>query len=375
MKRIFSKGVPRVLAALFTAAFFMSFLFAGTASPVFVSDASELIDELNIAAASGDETTIYYLAGTSVIELTGSTVTVPANVTIDLSTSGGTLRVSDGALDVYGIIAGGALEISGGTLMREYGSSITATITASGTGTVRGARVLSLENLDPASGESIVSITYAGEATPDVSGYIARDATGVIYPKMTGTNYSSYKTIETVITDAGHVFRLGTANADQLSLAYLLTYGGLEGATLDTLNPSSYTASDAAILLNNPEKEGFIFLGWTCDALGITVPADEMVIPQGTSGNLTLIANWTPDPAAGGRSGGTSSFSGSETTTSEDAATQQESAATTDTATQQSASSSRRTRVASSSTKVTFTGGSESVIPTLESVRGQTLPW
>ncbi len=377
MKRIFSRGVPRVLAALFAAAFFMSFMFAGTASPVFVSDASELIDELNIAAASGDETTIYYLAGTSVIELSGSTVTVPANVTIDLSTSGGTLRVSGGALDVFGIIGGGALEISGGTLMREYGSSITATITASGTGTVRGARTLSLENLDPASGESIVSITYTGETVPDTSSYVAQKATGVIYPKLTGVNYSSYKTIETVVTDAGHVFRLGTKYIDQLSLAYLLTYGGLEGASLDTLNPVSYTASDAAIFLNNPRKEGFLFAGWTCDKLGITVPASEMVIPEGTTGNLTLIANWEEDPFSGGGGGGGGGSGSSGTddsaTDTEDAAAQQEAAAAADTtATQQSA---QRTRVASSSTKISFSSDVDTALPTVESVRGNSLPW
>ena len=246
-------------------------------------------------------------------------------------------------------------------------------------GRVRGARVLSLENTDPADGETIVSITYAGEATPDMSGYIARCAAGMIYPKTTGTNYSSYKTIDTVITDAGHVFLLGTANVDQLSMSYLLVYGGLEGATLDLMNPSSYTASDASIQLNNPKKDGYLFLGWTCDALGMTVPANEMVISQGTSGSLTLIANWELDPAAGGRSGGSSSFSGSSGTTaiaSEDAATLQEAAAAMDNAAvQQSTSSTQRTRVASSSTKVTFTSETETVMPTLESVRGRTLPW
>lgn len=378
MKHGYFKTYARVLAALALAVFMLGLSFAATSSPaiVYVGTAGELTAALEDAGISGESTVIYFNADTAVIELGGSAA-VPSNVTIDLSANSGTLRIaSGGALDVAGVIAGGALEAAGGTLVRESGSSITAAITVSGGGAVRGARVLSLENLDPADGEVIVSITYAGETAADTSGYIARSATGVIYPKMTGTNYSSFKIIETVVTDAGNVFRLGTANVDQLSLSYLLVYGGLEGATLDTLNPSSYTASDAAILLNNPEKEGFLFLGWTCEALGVTVPADELVIPQGTNGSLTLIANWAEDPAAGGRSGGSGSISGSGTTTSDDAATLQEAAAVTDTAaTQQSTSASRRTRVASSSTKVTFTSETEAVMPTLESVRGQSFPW
>lgn len=378
MKQGVFKSFTRALGALALAVFMLGLSFAATSTPVvvYVGSESELTAALDDARVSGEETIIYFNAGTTVIGLSGSAA-LAANVTLDLSVNSGTLRIaSGGVLDVAGIIAGGAIEAAGGTLVRESGSSITAAITVSSGGAVRGSRVLSLENIDPADGETIVSITYAGEATADVSGYIARSATGVIYPKMTGTNYSSYKTIETVATDAGHVFRLGTANVDQLSLSYLLVYGGLEGATLDTLNPSSYTASDAAILLNNPKKDGFVFLGWTCDALGITVPADEMVIPQGTSGSLTLIANWELDPAAGGRNGGSSSFSGSSgMTASDDAATLQEAAAAADTAATQSTSSTRRTRVASSSTKVTFTGGAESVMPTLETVRGQTFPW
>jgi uncharacterized repeat protein (TIGR02543 family) len=374
MKRILIKRAPRMLAASFATVFLMGLSFAGAESPVLVSSATDLTNELNIAASSGDATTICYSAGTSAIELSGSVVTVPANVTIDLSTSGGTLRVSGGVLDVSGVIAGGAVEVSGGTLIREYGSSITAAITVSGGGAVRGARVLSLENLDPASGESIVTLTYAGETLADSTGFVTKSAGGVIYPKLTGANYSSYKTIETVVTDAGHVFLLGTKNTDQLSLAYLLAYGGLEGATLDVLNPSSYTASDAAILLNNPKKEGFLFLGWTCDALGVTVPADEMVIPEGTRGNQTIIANWAEDPSSG-RGGGSGSISGSGTAASGDAATQQEEAAAADTASTTTQSSSRRTRVASSSTKVSFTSETEAAMPTLESVRGESFPW
>lgn len=375
MKHIFSGRIPRTMLALVAAICMVVLSFAGTASPVtvFVGNASELSGALDDARTSGDATIIYLTAGTSTIDLSGSTISIPANVTLDLSTSSGTLTVgSGGVLDVSGSISGGAISVSGGTLVREGGSNITATITTSGGGAVRGARVLSLENLNVSSGETITSITYAGESSADTSSYVTRAATGVVYVKLAGTNYSSYQTIETVMTDAGHIFRLGTKYNDTLSLAYSLTYGGLTGATLDELNPTSYTASDAAILLNNPAKDGFAFVGWTCDALGVTVPTDEMVIPEGTTGELTFIAMWMEAPGTGG--GKTSgSVSSSSSSTTEDAATQQEAAAAAEQAT--TTQSVRRTRTASSSTKVNFTSEVEAVMPTIATVRGNSFPW
>ena len=376
MNQTRSNPLPRARAALLLAVLMMSLCFAGTSSStVMVSSADELTAALNTAATSGDATVIYYAAGTSVIELSSYT-TIPSNVTLDLSAGGGVLRVS-GVLGVGGVISGGAIEVTGGTLLRESGSSITATITTSGGGVVRGARVLTLENLSTSGSETISAISYAGESSADTSTYVTRAATAVLYVKMIGSNYSSYKTIETVVTSAGNIFRLGTKYTDTLSLTYALTYGGLTGAQLTALNPTSYTASDAATLLNNPTKEGFVFAGWTCDALGATVPQEKMVIPEGTTGALTFIAMWVEAPAGGVMSGGTLSGSGTGTgtETGDDAEAQQEEAANQEQAdTEQQ--STRRTRTASSSTKVDFTSDVDAVVPTIESLsQNQSFPW
>ena len=368
----------RALTAVLLAILLMSFGFAGTSSPdtVMVASADELTAALSSAATSGKTTIIYYAPGTSEIDLGGS-VSIPSNVTLDLSTTGGTLKVtSGGALSVSGVLSGGAVEAAGGTLIRQFGSSITATITTSGSGVVRGARVLTLENFDPASSESVTAIRYAGESSTDTSAYVTRAATGILYVKMTGSNYSSYQTIESVSTSADNVFRLGTKYTDTLSLAYLLNYGGLTGASLAALNPSTYTASDAAIQLNNPTKDGFTFAGWTCEALGVTVPQEKMVIPEGTTGDLTLIANWVEAPAGGGMSGGSGGGSGSSTaaTTTEDAATQQDTAAAQEQASTGS-QSSRHTKTASSSTKVSFSSDVETTVPSISRTQKQSFPW
>ena len=371
MKMQTNNPFPRVLAALLLAVFLFGLGFAGTATDtVLVASADELIAALNDAAASGNTTIIRYAAGTSAIQLSVSAA-IPSNVTLDLSTGGGTLRAAaGGVLDVAGFIIGGGVEVSGGTLLREFGSSITATVTTSGTGVVRGARVLTLENLSPTSTESITAVSYAGESGADTGAYVARAATAVLYVKMTGSNYSSYKTIETVVTDAGNVFCLGSKYTDTLSLAYALTYGGLTGASLSALNPVRYTASDAAILLNNPSKDGFVFAGWTCEQLGVTVPLEEMVIPEGTKGELTFIAIWAEAPSGGGKGGGSSSGS-----TQQDAQEQQDAAAQ-EQAQTQTQQSGRRTRTASSSTKVTFSSDVDTVVPTLETARkSDSFPW
>ncbi len=375
MKRNSIGSVRRTLTSLLLVALLMSVGFAGVASDtVAVANAEELSTALSNAATSGNTTTIYYAAGTSQIEVSGA-LSVPSNVTIDLSSSGGTLLISSGGvLSVGGVISGGAIEVSGGTLLRAFGSSITSTITTSSGGIVRGARVLTLENLSATSAETIVAISYAGETIADMSSYITGAATGVIYGKMAGSNYSSYKTIETVVTSAGNIFRLGTKYTDTLSLSYSLTYGGLTGASLSTLNPSSYTASDAAIELTNPIKDGFTFAGWTCEALGVTVPQEKMVIPEGTTGELTFIAMWVEAPAGNGGKTIGGSGSNAAATTTDDAATQQQSAATQEQAAT-GTQSTRRTRTASSSTKVSFTSDQPAALPSVATVSGKTFPW
>jgi len=375
MKRNSIGSIWRTLTALIMVALLMSVGFAGVSpDTVTVANAEELSTALSNAATSGNTTIIYYAPGTSQIEVSGA-LSVPSNVTIDLSSSGGTLLISSGgALSVGGVITGGAIAVSGGTLLRAFGSSITSTITTSSGGVVRGARVLTLENLSATSAETIVAISYSGETIADTSSYSTGAATGVIYAKMAGSNYSSYKTIETVVTSAGNIFRLGTKYTDTLSLSYALTYGGLTDASLSTLNPSSYTASDAAIELTNPTKDGFTFAGWTCEALGVTVPQEKMVIPEGTTGELTFIAMWVEAPAGGGGKAGGSSSGSAAATTTDDAAAQQESAATQEQAAT-GTQSTRRTRTASSSTKVSFSSEQTTTIPSVVSVSEKTFPW
>ncbi len=365
----------RAAVALLAAILLLCLCFAGGSSPFTVTDTSGFLSALSSASGESSAQLIFFTDSSTVVDLSSGTYTIPSNVTIQLN--GGTLRLSGATLYVAGTISGGALDVAGGTLARS-GGSITATITVSGSGTVRGARVLSLENLDPHSGESIVSLSYAGESGGDATSFVTKAATATIYPKMTGSGFASYKEIESVTTDAGNVFRLGTKHRDTLSLAYTLVYDGLAGASLPSLNPSSYTASDAAILLVNPTRDGYVFDGWTCLALGVTKPTVSMVIPEGTTGALALVANWSESALLTKLTGmsGISDSSGAvasaaQETAANDAAAQQEQAAAQDTA----ATTARRVKTASSSTKVSFTSEVNTALPSITSVESKSFPW
>lgn len=366
MKRI--RSIVLCAAALLLAAG-LWFGSAGTAkaAPDTVSSASELADALAAAETAGTSVTIAFSPGAA-ITVSGP-LTIPANVTLDLS--GGSLIVSSGTVLVNGAIVNGAADVAGGTLVRAAGCGIAATLTASG-GAVRGARSLTLENLDPLSAETVVSITYAGASDADKSGFVTLPANGVLYPLMTGSNYASFRAIESVTTTAA-VYRLGTRNAGTLSREYAISYDGVSGATFKAANPASYTASDAAVTLNSPAREGYTFAGWTCAALSITTPVPTAVIPEGTVGALVFTANWTPAQGGfGGGSGGLSSQGAASDADDSEAKTQPEATAA---PTDESAQATPRIGRGTSSTKVTFSSDVDAMLPALEITSAPAFPW
>ena len=84
---------------------------------------------------------------------------------------------------------------------------------------------------------------------------------------------------------------------------YLISYE-LNGGEVRTENPESYTIETESFTLNNPEKLGYTFVGWT-GSNGETAEK-EVTIEKGSTGNKEYIANWkvgeytiTYDPAEG----------------------------------------------------------------------------
>ena len=80
------------------------------------------------------------------------------------------------------------------------------------------------------------------------------------------------------------------------TINYSITYNGIEGATFATANPTSYTVENNDIMLVNPTKDGYTFLGWTYD--GQTEPVETATIPKGSTGTKEFTANWKQELGA-----------------------------------------------------------------------------
>ena len=74
-------------------------------------------------------------------------------------------------------------------------------------------------------------------------------------------------------------------------IEYTITYNNMAGATNNVNNPATYTIADSTITLADPTKNGYTFGGWYSDS---TLENSVTTIPQGSTGNKTLYAKWTP---------------------------------------------------------------------------------
>jgi len=135
-----------------------------------------------------------------------------------------------------------------------------------------------------------------GTVTPnklvtDTTGRLARLPT----PEKRGYSFDGWFTSETGGTrvTAGATGTVFTSDiviyARWTITTYTITYY-LDGGTVSTTNPTSYTVETPTFTLNNPTKTGFKFTGWT-DENGST--QTTVIIANGSLGNKSYAANWT----------------------------------------------------------------------------------
>ncbi|MBP5628868.1 MAG: InlB B-repeat-containing protein, partial [Bacteroidaceae bacterium] len=127
--------------------------------------------------------------------------------------------------------------------------------------------------------------TGSGSNVLTFKGTIGNSATG----SLNITGYSG------TITDlAGNNFA-GTITGSNLctldaSYAYTINYD-LDGGSVATANPTTYTYETATFTLNNPTRTGYTFDGWT-GSNGTTASTDVQ-IAQYSHGDKSYTANWT----------------------------------------------------------------------------------
>ena len=72
---------------------------------------------------------------------------------------------------------------------------------------------------------------------------------------------------------------------------YSISYE-LAGGTVATTNPDNYTIESETFTLINPTRTGYEFSGWT--GTGLDAASTNVTIVQGTTGNRSYTATWTP---------------------------------------------------------------------------------
>ena len=343
-----------------------------------VADADELGAALAAAALTPSVPSVLTFSGS--ITTTGS-VSVPSYVTIDLN--GNTWTVSRSTLTLSGSISGGTLSLQGtaaapAALIPGSGAQYPAPV-LNAYGAVRRAASLQLENAS-AGTETVLGLAYADGGT-DATAYVQKSVTGGAVSVYAVADGGGTKAVVSVETTEG-VYRLGTANTGTLSRTYAITYN-LDGGALPSgsaANPGEYTASDGSVTLTNPEKQGFVFAGWSGTGLDPD-PANNMRVTltfAGMSGGISLTANWQQQSPGGGGAGrggmgGTSAGDAAESTESDaDVETSADAGQTGG----QTAQSTVRIPRGSSSTKVTFTGETSAVMPVAEPAAAKRpFPW
>ena len=101
------------------------------------------------------------------------------------------------------------------------------------------------------------------------------------------------------ISEDNAAFNDGSATITA-SYDYRISYN-LDGGTVTTPNPTTYTSANEDITLNNPTRDGWTFIGWT----GTDLDDAQMsvTIPQGSTGHRHYTATWTTDELATDASG------------------------------------------------------------------------
>ena len=86
-------------------------------------------------------------------------------------------------------------------------------------------------------------------------------------------------------------FNDGTATITA-DYSFTISYN-LDGGTVATPNPTTYTSASSDITLNNPTRAGWTFAGWT--GTGLVGAQMTVTIAQGSTGHRHYTATWTAD--------------------------------------------------------------------------------
>ncbi len=130
------------------------------------------------------------------------------------------------------------------------------------------------------------SATYTIESS-DIK-LSAPTRTGYTFAGWTGTDLSEATTSVTIASGStGDREYTATWTINNYTISY-----NLNGGTVATENPATYTIESDAITLVNPTRTGYTFAGWTVTDL--SEATTSVTIASGSTGDREYTANWTP---------------------------------------------------------------------------------
>ena len=135
---------------------------------------------------------------------------------------------------------------------------------------------------------SSFNVTMTAEAGYELTSLTQEDLTEPTDPALQeifvgNDGFTNPFTIETALNhDLSYV-------ATFAPITYNITYD-LDGGTLATVNPATYTIESEAITLNNPTKTGYTFAGWTGPDL--SEATKSVTIAKGSMGARAYTATW-----------------------------------------------------------------------------------
>lgn len=179
-------------------------------------------------------------------------------------------------------------------------SSDESVATVSETGVVTAKKLGTATITATASVDNTVSATCEVTVTGFVNSETAETADGYTAPtvKNTNTEPGEYKLIPSSGTATNYSFEYveGTLKIDLpiFTISYELNDGELENGKT---NPDNYTQKSEDIILNNPTKSGYEFIGWSLTKLNgvaqdASTPSTSVTIAKGSKGNREYTANW-----------------------------------------------------------------------------------
>ncbi|MBR4261445.1 MAG: InlB B-repeat-containing protein [Clostridia bacterium] len=116
-----------------------------------------------------------------------------------------------------------------------------------------------------------------------ITGLVAPEKEGYEFDKWQKEDGSTFDPDEPITKD---MKIKAIYKQDQYTISYHLNGGNVSN------NPTTYKFDTDTFTLNNPEKYGYTFTGWT--GTDLDDKTLEVTIPKGSTGNKEYTANWTP---------------------------------------------------------------------------------